>query len=1554
MAFLGKGRRADLILLAEGMGISVPSDARVQDIKELITASQKFDEPFLKEQLLLIIEERIETEKIKESERNNAFELEKLRLQLEMSKLETSGASATVVCNTQTPFNLQKLMPSFDPKEDDMSLFLNLFERQLKFLKVEKEHWVVYLLGVLPHDIAQLIAREPEGRAQDFDHIKEILLKRFKLNAERLRQLFSTHRKLPEDTWKDFSFTIRSYFESWLDELQVTDFPALKDLWVLDQLKRKVPPETKSHFLDVWGEWTTPDELVDKLDSYDNVRMQRRQPPVSSSDSKPKKPVDQRKNYPPRVPKQTGPRDDRQPNSGVFNKTRRDPNHNDRAQGRSADGQGEDRPPVTCYGCGAPGVIKAKCKDCNPARNQTSMTFGTIQLHSLDDTDTPATIAVTVNGIHGTACADSGASHTIAGELLYHTLLQEGVEFAKEVRTVTLADGRKEEREVHSTFVTLQMEGRTFKVALLAFPDARDNRTLLGANFLKKAGIVLNLRGNNWHFTSNPRRHFHFVEPFQLQSCELQNQLETARAPRSDEGKHVGETVQMKNQFIEQTPDITSLAVHTESHPCQLREDEGTSLSTQQQRALENLLKTYERCFQPGGEPTPFAEHRINTGDQLPVAVPPYRMNPAKKELLKTEIDKLLEDGIIEECESPYASPVVLIPKPNGKVRLCVDYRKLNSQTVADSYPLPRMDDLLHEAKPTSFMTTIDLRSGYHQVPVHPEDQDKTAFVCPFGTFRFLRMPFGLKNAPATFQRMIDRFRNGLEDILTLTYLDDIIILSETFEKHLSDLQAVFERLLLFKLTANRAKCHFASSRVKYLGFWITKKGIEVDQEKVSAIQRIPPPKNIKEVQSFLQTCSWFRRYIQDFAAISRPLSDLTKKKVPWKWELDQQQAFETLKNCLITPPVLKQADGTKPYILRTDASSYALGAVLLQGEGPTEHPIEYASRLLTQAERNYSTTEREALAVVWALKKFRGYVEETEVIVASDHQPLKWLLTLKSPTGRLARWALEIQSFNLKVQYISGKVNVVADMLSRPVCEEEEVSPCEICTIVVADMPARSSKDIRESQLQDDSLKKIIDSFESPHKTEDFANWTERGFLMNQGVLYRYVPEADSEDAQLVIPTHERESIMHKHHDDPMAGHYGEDGTFQRIAKRYYWTGMRKYISEYVKKCPECNRYKASNQKPAGLLRTPVHSQRFEVISIDLFGPLPQTQTGKQWIFIVEDCATKWVELFPLAHATAHECATTLIEDVFMRHGIPRRIISDNGTQFVGAVLQQVCFTLNISQNLIPVYFPQANPVERKNRDLKPRLAILVGDEHDNWSSKLPVIRFSMNTAVCDTTGYTPAFLTYGKELRTVDDVVQNFTTVVENDNFVAEITPYLRKFATLTHEIRERIELKQDQRKRQFDKNRRQAYYAPGDKVWINLHPRSDARNKKTAKFMPKRDGPYQVLTQKSPTTYVIASLDNPSQPLATYHTSALTPFRDCDTSPVAPLRKRGRPPKVSLQEHEAQIPAGATRSVSPPIRPAQKPITLVPRDNTSQTLDFPNPVSLPGRRRSQRGRL
>ncbi|GFU56901.1 transposon Tf2-8 polyprotein [Trichonephila clavipes] len=303
-------------------------------------------------------------------------------------------------------------------------------------------------------------------------------------------------------------------------------------------------------------------------------------------------------------------------------------------------------------------------------------------------------------------------------------------------------------------------------------------------------------------------------------------------------------------------------------------------------------------------------------------------------------------------------------------------------------------------------------------------------------------------------------------------------------------------------------------------------------------------------------------------------------------------------------------------------------------------------------------------------------------------------------------------------------------------------------------------------------------------------------------------------------------------------------------------------YRMSPVKNCPDCIKYKASNQKPSGLLQTPVPAQRFETLAIDLFVPLPESKDGKRWILIIEDCTTKWVELFALPNATAKECAITLLEEVLLRYGIPRRLISDNGTEFVSAVMQQICYLLNIHQSLIPVYHPQTNPVERKNRDLKPRLAILVQDKHD----------------CCE--------------------VVNDIQVVIQNDNFVPEITPYLKKFAKFSTQVREVVEEQQDSRKFYADKKRKAApKYQPGENVFVASHPLSNAAQGRSAKLMPRRDGPYVILTQRSPSSCEIASLDNPGEPLGVYHNSALAPCNNDKVKPLIPLRKRGLPPKVPL---------------------------------------------------------
>lgn len=918
---------------------------------------------------------------------------------------------------------------------------------------------------------------------------------------------------------------------------------------------------------------------------------------------------------------------------------------------------------------------------------------------------------------------------------------------------------------------------------------------------------------------------------------------------------------------------------------------------------LDTLLKTFSDVFVNNHKPCTLGEHHIVTTSEIPISVPPYRLPPGRKEILKNEINKMLEEKIIEPCSSPWAAPVVLVPKPDGSVRVCIDFRGLNAITVPDTYPMPRIDDLLHAATPTPYMTSLDLKAGYWQVKIRSEDEIKTGFITPFGIYKFKRMPFGLRNAPATFQRLIDRFRVKLEHIKILAYLDDIIIFSETYEKHLSDLHDVLQQMRECNLTVNETKCRFCCSSIKYLGHVITPEGLKSDPEKIESITKRPTPKSLKELMSFLQMCSWYRRFISNFSDLARPLTNLMKKNAHWTWGEEQEKAYVELKQRLTATPILRQANDKLPYIVKTDASNYALGAVLVQGEGPEEHPVEYASRLLTAAERNYSTTEREALAVVWALTKFRGYIDSLPVTVVTDHQALKWLMSLKSPSGRLARWALMLQAYDLTIRYQPGKFNTVADALSRPPCDE----PPTVCDVseVTVDMPKRSTKEIREEQLKDINIRRIVESLEDRDHNENAAYWSNKGYFINNGLLYKLYLDSEEDDAQLVVPDHEYANVLAAYHDDPLAGHYGAEKTFKKIAKRYYWSGMRKYIESYIKTCLKCQRYKPSNQKPAGLLQTTAMNQRFEAIAFDLFGPLPQSDDGKTWVLIVEDIATRWVELFALETASAENCATTLINEIFLRYGVPRRMTSDNGTQFVSSVMQQVTYCLKISHNFTPLYHPQANPVERRNRDLKTQLGMMLQESsHKVWSDLLPAIRFAMNTTNCSTTNYTPAYLTFGRELRSPRDNEIDFRQILISENIIPEITPKLKGLADSLLKAREVQECKEEKRKEIADTSRRiQPGYKLGDLVLVTLHPISKASQGITAKFSPRRDGPYVIMKQHGPASFQVAAPATPDQPIGTYHASALTPFRADCTTPIPeaaqPIRKRGRPRKQAMEQ-------------------------------------------------------
>jgi hypothetical protein len=459
-------------------------------------------------------------------------------------------------------------------------------------------------------------------------------------------------------------------------------------------------------------------------------------------------------------------------------------------------------------------------------------------------------------------------------------------------------------------------------------------------------------------------------------------------------------------------------------------------LSNDQRVSLMEFLSRRQSDF--AWEPsqlgrTNLIQHTIDTKDGKVIRKHWYRTSQAERKFIEQEITRLLREKLIECSTGPWASPVVLVRKKNGKQRLCIDYRELNSITRKDAYPLPRIDEMLDSFGKAKWFTSLDLISGYWQVEVDPKDRPKTAFITQFGTYQFKVMPFGLCNAPATFQRLMDEVFRGILWEFVMVYLDDIIVYSETFEEHLKHLCVAFDRLQVAGLRLNPEKCFFVKAELEFLGHIISNQGIRTDPLKTEKVKNFPRPKNTTQLRGFLGLASYYRRFVPNFARIATPLNKLLRKGTVYRWTTEQDQAFNALKECLITSPILKFPDFNKQFILFTDASILGLGAILSQlDDNDQEHVIAYASRTLSKAEKNYAATELECLAVIWAVKHFHAYIYGQRFKLITDHSALKHLFNTTTPTGRTARWIMKLQIYDFETIHRAGKRHSNVDSLSR------------------------------------------------------------------------------------------------------------------------------------------------------------------------------------------------------------------------------------------------------------------------------------------------------------------------------------------------------------------------------------------------------------------------------------------------------------------------------------------------------------------------------------------
>ncbi|KAL8604923.1 hypothetical protein ACOMHN_028551 [Nucella lapillus] len=460
----------------------------------------------------------------------------------------------------------------------------------------------------------------------------------------------------------------------------------------------------------------------------------------------------------------------------------------------------------------------------------------------------------------------------------------------------------------------------------------------------------------------------------------------------------------------------------------------GPDLTPEQQREARQLCEEFQDVLTDLPLRCQLGTCELELDTSGPIRVKQYPLPHSQEETIRKEVQTMLDLGVIERTSSPYSAPIVLVKKNDGKIRFCVDYRKLNKSLVFDSEPMPDVEQIFAQIGQANYFTKLDLTRGYWQVPMAPEHKRYTAFMTSQGQFQWLTMPFGLKTAGTVFSRIMRRLLQPLDDTSTQNFMDDMLVATREWPEHLSALRKLFTRLREAQLAARPSKCFVGHKEIPFLGFVVKQGRVTPEDDKVGRIKDAKPPSTKKELRAFLGLAGYYRKFVPDFATIALPLTNKTKGKQPDKvcWDEPSQVAFDKLKEALSTEPVLRLPDQRKPYTLRTDASGVGLGAVLMQDHGEGPQPVAYASKKLTGAERNYHTIEQECLAVVWGIRRFYPYLYGRHFVLESDHHPLKYLDRIRPVSKRLMGWALELQSHSFEFRSLKGVDNHGADYLSH------------------------------------------------------------------------------------------------------------------------------------------------------------------------------------------------------------------------------------------------------------------------------------------------------------------------------------------------------------------------------------------------------------------------------------------------------------------------------------------------------------------------------------------
>ena len=970
-------------------------------------------------------------------------------------------------------------------------------------------------------------------------------------------------------------------------------------------------------------------------------------------------------------------------------------------------------------------------------------------------------------------------------------------------------------------------------------------------------------------------------------------------------------------------PDVVEVAVRRvgvaegvadiDSHPVMSLQGDG--LTPDQQRGMTSLLRRWTKVFASHDEDfgrTGVVKHQIPTGSAPPSRERYRPVPPSLYAELQTLLQNMLDSGVVKESASPWAAPIVLVRKKDGSWRFCVDYRRLNALTHKDAYPLPRIEESLTGLKAARWYSTLDLASGYWQVEMDPADREKTAFTTPFGLYEFERMPFGLCNAPATFQRLMQRCLGNLVNDSLLIYLDDVVVFSLDYDSHVRHLEEVFQRLHQHGLKLQPKKCHLFQREVTYLGHVISEKGVATDPAKTAAVRDWPIPETVKQVKSFLGFAGYYRRFISAFSKIAAPLNALThgttaqnRKTAPVSWSPECQQAFDQLKEALLNAPVLAYADFSLPFRLYTDASFEGLGAVLAQVQGDKERVIAYASRSLHPAERNdqnYSSFKLELLALKWAVtEKFKDYLYGAEFVIFTDNNPLVHLETARLGAVE-QRWAAQLANFRYTIKYRPGTQNRNADALSRLSEQQRGMAPVHADRIMVEGDETWEERQVRDPDLfqvrqwkrQQLPRPEVCGSF-SPYMKQLLGEWDK--IILQNGILGRLCCTGSGSEAfQVIVPKQEAKGVWRTYHDE--MGHPSSERALAALRQRCYWPRMTQDVKEWTENCLRCVCAKAGPEVRAPLLPITT-SYPFEVVGVDYLS-LGRPDDRYPYILVMTDLFSKYALAVPTKDQSANTTAHALYSSLIQTFGCPERILTDRGGAFESSLLSELCQLYGCRKSRTTAYHPQGNGAcERFNQTLLKLLSSLTETDQAQWPNQLPALLQAYNNTTHSTIGMTPHYVVFGRHARLPVDWATGLSPTVESHTLQGWVKQHQKALSHAYQAVKEQSQHRQERDRARYNRRAKLAPLLPGERVLVRNFRRR-AKGKLTPRWTPE---PFVVVTQlrEGHPVYVLRP-EGKEAPTRTVHRNNLRP---CPLDVLQDSREPVGAPELSVVDPPNQLP-------------------------------------------------